>query len=569
MNIIRLNFKPILFFLFYVCILILPTLGCFNLFDWDEINFAESSREMLVSSNFSQVMINFEPFHEKPPLFFWLQVLSMKIFGIGSFAARFPNALLCIILPVVIYDIGRRLKNSTFGWIWSIIFISGFLPNLYFRTGIIDPIFNLFIFLSIYFFYKYFNSLKLNNILFSGLFSGLAILTKGPAGLLIVLITVLIYFVLLRKNISFKHILSFIIIVVLVSSPWYLLELINKGPWFIVEFIKYQLELFSKPVAGHSQPLYYHFLVVLIGCFPFSFLGLKNTFRDSGFGLDFEKMMRILLWVVLILFTIVTTKIAHYSSMAYLPLSFLASIELYKIYNGKNFNRVLKYSLLIAGSFIGLILMSSLFIIINHKDLILTIVKDSNIQYLLENEIQWLGWEWLIPVLIIIGTLFLCLFLNSRLIPSLVLYSIVMGLNFSLLCKFVVPNVENVIQGSAVSFYENISSEKKYLTTVGFKSYAHYFYSKIDLLDSNDSLYNAKKNILKTNFNSLSLNELSSEDKTRFNNYVLSWYINGNIDRPVYFATKKNKINQQLEAAKNLIVIKDFGGFKFYKRELK
>ena len=445
-----------------------------------------------------------------------------------------------------------------------LLFLFLLIRYFYCLVSVVD-----FHFLSIYFFYKYFNSLKLNNILFSGLFSGLAILTKGPVGLLIVLITVLFYFVLLRKNISFKHILSFIIIVVLVSSPWYLLELINKGPWFIVEFIQYQLELFSKPVAGHSQPLYYHFLVVLIGCFPFSFLGLKNSFRDSGFGLDFEKMMRILLWVVLILFTIVTTKIAHYSSMAYLPLSFLASIELYKIYNGKKFNSFLKYSLIIVGSFIGLILMSALFIIINHKDLILTIVKDSNIQYLLENQMQWLGWEWLIPALIVIGTLFSCLFLNSRLIPSLALYSISMGLNFSLLCKFVVPNIENVIQGSAVSFYEDISFEKKYLTTVGFKSYAHYFYSKIDLLDSNDSLYNAKKKILKTNFNSLSLNELSSEDKTRFNNYVLSWYINGNIDRPVYFATKKNKINSQLEAAKNLIVIKDFGGFKFYKRELK
>jgi 4-amino-4-deoxy-L-arabinose transferase-like glycosyltransferase len=384
-----------------------------------------------------------------------------------------------------------------------------------------------------------------------------------------VLITVVIYFVLGRKKISFKHILLFIIIVILVSSPWYLIELINKGPWFIVEFFQYQLELFSKPVAGHSQPLYYHFLVVLIGCFPFSFYGFKNSFRDSGFGIDFEKMMRILLWVVLILFTIVTTKIAHYSSMAYLPLSFLASIELFKIYNGKKFNSFLKYSLIIVGSFIGLILMSALFVIINHKDLILTIVKDSNTQYLLQNQMQWLGWEWLIPVLIIVGSLFSCLFLNSRLIPSLILYSIAMGLNFSLLCKFVVPNIENVIQGSAVSFYEDISSEKKYLTTVGFKSYAHYFYSKIDLLDSKDSLYNAKKKILKTNFNSLSLNELSSEDKTRFNNYVLSWYINGNIDRPVYFATKKNKINSQLEAAKNLIVIKDFGGFKFYKRELK
>ena len=80
------NLNPILFFFCYSCILIFSTIGDFNLFDWDEINFAESSREMLVTNNFSQVMINFEPFHEKPPLFFWLQVISFKIFGVTSFA---------------------------------------------------------------------------------------------------------------------------------------------------------------------------------------------------------------------------------------------------------------------------------------------------------------------------------------------------------------------------------------------------------------------------------------------------------------------------------------------------
>ena len=32
--------------------LFFPTFGDFNLFDWDEINFAESSREMLVSGDF-------------------------------------------------------------------------------------------------------------------------------------------------------------------------------------------------------------------------------------------------------------------------------------------------------------------------------------------------------------------------------------------------------------------------------------------------------------------------------------------------------------------------------------
>ena len=79
MNFLNINLKPILFFSCYACVLIFSTIGDFNLFDWDEINFAESSREMLLSNNFSQVMINFEPFHEKPPLFFWIQTISFKI----------------------------------------------------------------------------------------------------------------------------------------------------------------------------------------------------------------------------------------------------------------------------------------------------------------------------------------------------------------------------------------------------------------------------------------------------------------------------------------------------------
>ena len=66
---------PFLIFTFYAFVLIFPSLGAFNLFDWDEINFAESSREMLFSENFFQVQVNYEPFHEKPPLFFWLQDL--------------------------------------------------------------------------------------------------------------------------------------------------------------------------------------------------------------------------------------------------------------------------------------------------------------------------------------------------------------------------------------------------------------------------------------------------------------------------------------------------------------
>ena len=73
-------------------LLFFPYLGQVHLFDWDEINFAECAREMILTDNYLQVQINFRPFWEKPPLFIWMQVLSMKAFGITDYAARFPNA---------------------------------------------------------------------------------------------------------------------------------------------------------------------------------------------------------------------------------------------------------------------------------------------------------------------------------------------------------------------------------------------------------------------------------------------------------------------------------------------
>jgi 4-amino-4-deoxy-L-arabinose transferase-like glycosyltransferase len=84
-------------------LIFIPFIGNCHLFDWDEINFAECAREMLVSGNFSRVQLNFQPFWEKPPVFIWLQAFSMQLFGITEFAARFPNAICSAITLVFLY----------------------------------------------------------------------------------------------------------------------------------------------------------------------------------------------------------------------------------------------------------------------------------------------------------------------------------------------------------------------------------------------------------------------------------------------------------------------------------
>ena len=97
------------------CILYCCFIGDSRLFDWDEINFAEIAREMVVTGQYLQVQIDFKMFWEKPPLFFWMQALSMKFFGIGEFASRFPNALLGILTANILLHIGTQIKNLSFG----------------------------------------------------------------------------------------------------------------------------------------------------------------------------------------------------------------------------------------------------------------------------------------------------------------------------------------------------------------------------------------------------------------------------------------------------------------------
>ena len=50
-------------------LLFVTGIGRVHLFDWDEINFAESAREMLITGDYLNVQVNFETFWEKPPIY--------------------------------------------------------------------------------------------------------------------------------------------------------------------------------------------------------------------------------------------------------------------------------------------------------------------------------------------------------------------------------------------------------------------------------------------------------------------------------------------------------------------
>jgi 4-amino-4-deoxy-L-arabinose transferase-like glycosyltransferase len=516
----------------------IPFLGHVHLFDWDEINFAESSREMIVTGDYSRVMVGFQPFWEKPPLFFWMQAVAMHVFGINEFSARLPNAIFGIITLLSLYYMGKRERNEQFGILWALSYFASLLPHLYFKSGIIDPVFNYFIFTGVYFLYRTMHEpiSKLRHAIFAGGLIGLAVLTKGPVGLLIPLLSFISIIALYRFKLwpRLKDVLVFTFMILVVSSAWYGLEIIKNGPWFLVEFIKYQLELFSRPVADHQQPFYYHFVVVLVGCFPMSVYAL-GSFRKKCINDAFSSWMMTLFWVVMILFTIVTTKIVHYSSLAYLPLSFLAATYItYLIQEKQQVNRMLIWLYLFLGVLFGTLL-TLLPLISSFKSMIIPLIDDPFAVAGIMKPVAWGGFEFIFGLLYLVAVIISFWFILKRLFfRAIVIMAAGTGALLFSYMVFVLPKVEAHTQGSLIDFLQSKKGEDAYVMTFGFYSYAPFFY-----------------------FEQPNNNIDKRADK--------AFLLNGNIDKPVFIITKIT--DQSLIKRTDLELLKEEGGYRFYLRE--
>ncbi len=485
-------------------LLFIPFIGTVHLFDWDEINFAESAREMLLTHNYRMVQINFQPFYEKPPLFIWLQALSMSYFGVNEFAARLPNAICGIITMLAVFNVGRYVFKSQLGILWALMFACSILPQVYFRSGIIDPVFNLFIFLGIFFIYRLTvpNDFEDNrtrrrnrrwNLFLSALFIGLATLTKGPVAILILVLTASTYFFVHRGKlkIELSEMIVWWLIVAAVVIAWLSFEIRDNGMKFIDEFVRYQIRLFSTPDAGHGGPFFYHFVVLLVGVFPASALIFesfkKNNYDDSAQHY-FKRWMIYLLIVVLLIFSIVKTKILHYSSLCHFPITFLSAYYLNHLFDGKTtWTWKQTVPLITIGVLIVTAITGGIFVM-QRPDVFINYVKDDFAKECLKATVYWTRNDifFVAPYLLLI--IIAVLMAQTKHVKwGAYLLIISSALFVSTVMTFIIPRVEKYSQAALIEFLESKKNEDCLVETAGFKSYAHYFYANKPVPSANDA----------------------------------------------------------------------------------
>ncbi|MDX2249774.1 MAG: glycosyltransferase family 39 protein [Bacteroidia bacterium] len=523
-------------------------LGAPPLFDWDEINFAEAAREMMVTGNYLQVQINYQAFFEKPPLFFWLQTLCMQVFGVNEFAARFPNVLAGIFTLLALYWNGLHFRDEKFARLLAGFYLASLLPVIYFKSGIIDPVFNFFIFLGLMQILRH-DLLRKDDKTqaaadsgpwAAGFWIGLATLTKGPVALLV---TILIYgfFKLItdRFRIPVWAFLKFLSAWFIVIMGWYGLETVAHGPEFIQNFIRYQIGLFGQDIAGHAQPFYYHFLVFLPGCFPLSAFAFRGMALKPEMPKEklLHRFMLIWFWVIMILFSLVKTKIVHYSSLLYFPGAFLAAFFFSELIAGKKRITWDIWLILI----IGLLVWGIAPVLINyaasHTVEITSMIKDPFARANLSMEVEWGGFEWMVGAVFLIGLLVnFYLLIRQRWLPFLYIQVFLTLFFVNGQFGFTVPKVARYTQGAPLDFFSGLAGKDVYVMTYGYKSYLPYFYAK------------AKPS--------------ATEESTN-----ITWLTEGEIDKDVFLAVKVHRENEAFrQRFRNFERLYELAGFAFYRR---
>lgn len=165
----------------------------------------------------------------KQPLFIWQIALSLKLFGINTFAVRIPSIIMMSVIPIFIYKMGKIVVNNKVGFYAALLFASSYFVHEL-CTGLPpcdhnDIAFLFYTTASIWAYCEFENSKKKYWIFLIGVFSGCAILVKWLTGLLVFFGW--IFSILLDKNkrsslASYKEISIAVLICIGIFLPWQL-----------------------------------------------------------------------------------------------------------------------------------------------------------------------------------------------------------------------------------------------------------------------------------------------------------------------------------------------------------
>ncbi len=303
-----------------------------------ESNYTRTAAEMLASGDFVSPRIYGDFWYDKPAFFYWELIAAYKIFGISDFAARFFPALFGFFGLLMTYGFARKLYDAKTGFLSAAILGTSFEYWLISKTVITDL--TLFVFFNavLVSFYLAYSTKHKNLYYLCYFFSGLAVLTKGPIGILLpgFIMTV---FICIRRDFAevkrMKPLLGFPLFA-LVGGSWYYVMYQLHGSAFTDTFLGVH-NVLRATVSEHPQwdVWYYYTGIFFIGFFPWCFslpMVIHKYWKKHTWPTLDATTLFLLLWALLvnIFYQCMATKYTTYTLPGLLPIAILTARLLYQ-----------------------------------------------------------------------------------------------------------------------------------------------------------------------------------------------------------------------------------------------
>ncbi len=174
---------------FYLCLgaiaVVCLTASGLTVMDPDAAQYAEISREMLLSNNPLQVFCLGKPYLDKPPLLFWLTAMSYKIFGVGNIAYRLPSLFFAAITVLSTYRFSKLFYSEHIARMATLMLASTYAFFMLTNDVRTDTLLVGSVMFSVWQLTSYLQNRKMIHLALGAVGVSLAMLAKGPIGFLI------------------------------------------------------------------------------------------------------------------------------------------------------------------------------------------------------------------------------------------------------------------------------------------------------------------------------------------------------------------------------------------------
>lgn len=297
----RIGWSVLIIVTLYVCYF--THLGSLGFVGPDEPRYAWIARAMTETGDWVTPRLYGQPWFEKPPLFYWGAAASFKLFGVSEAAARLPSAFCALLATLALGWLAWRIYGAETAR-WLLLLLSTTVGMIGFshaaatdmpfsgmvtiamvcaavvlrlppRTGVATAATN--------------SAAPAHAesppqtsaartpwiaLLLFGFFLGLAVLAKGPAGIVLCGGAVLCWALITKRwRDAFRLLHPAAIFAFCVTAlPWYVLCARRNPDFFRVFIIEHNFKRYLTPEFQHIQPFWFYVPVVLVAVLPWTAL---------------------------------------------------------------------------------------------------------------------------------------------------------------------------------------------------------------------------------------------------------------------------------------------------------